>query len=126
MRLLRGVRLDFFFADAVFFFFTDDCAAAVLPAAETTGAALTRSTAPRIQSQVFLVIGYLGGLPFETQGKRVKLAPRQLLLRSWDRTGEVHRIKLFATRAAPDFEQDIFPGLHSRDDTAVVRNRRNG
>src|SRR6266436_5040885 len=40
-----------------FFFFADVCAAAVDRAVDTTGAALTRSTAPRIENHVFSVIG---------------------------------------------------------------------
>jgi hypothetical protein len=43
--------------ETFFFFFVDVCAAAVDRAVDTTGAALTRSTAPRIESHVFFVIG---------------------------------------------------------------------
>ncbi len=53
----RAAALDFFlFLEVFVFLFTDDCAAAALPAAETTGSALTRSTAPKAQSQILLII----------------------------------------------------------------------
>jgi len=43
--------------ETFFFFFAEVCAAAADRATDTTGAALTRSTAPRIDSHVFFVIG---------------------------------------------------------------------
>src|SRR5260370_15485200 len=43
-------------AETFFFLFAEDCAAAELRAVDTTGAALARSTAPSIESHVFLVI----------------------------------------------------------------------
>src|SRR5258706_5326946 len=56
--LTLGVFFLFLVLDETFFFFfVDVCAAAVDRAVDTTGAALTRSTAPRIESHVFFVIG---------------------------------------------------------------------
>src|SRR5258708_6152426 len=43
--------------ETFFFFFAEVCATAADRATDTTGAALTRSTAPRIDRHVFFVIG---------------------------------------------------------------------
>jgi hypothetical protein len=53
---LAAFFLLLLFEEMSFFFFADGCAAAEAQAVDTTGAALTRSTAPRIESHVLFVI----------------------------------------------------------------------
>src|ERR1700680_292829 len=72
-----AVGLTFFLELAPFFFLTDDCVAAVLRAAQTTGAALNRSTAPRVQSQVLLVIGFLCCLHASLAAFNVRWSPHR-------------------------------------------------
>src|ERR1700732_1010918 len=81
--------LPLLLAELLFFFFVEDCAAAEVRAVDTTGAALTRSTAPRRESHVLFVID------------SSSLA-RALFFRSRNCTSEEDRIKLVSTRAPPD------------------------
>jgi hypothetical protein len=85
-----GLAFFLLLDETLFFFFADDCAAA-RGRAETTGAALTRSTAPTMASQFLFLIDSLS-------------EDSPLFFRSRNCTGQKDRVKLVSARAPPDFE----------------------